>query len=260
MARDDPAHRRRRAPRPPSSSRQECNGVDELRRAVDPYTPADGRSARRHPRRRLRRRRRACSRPQAVAWRWRAPGRACRRRAARCSSTSSSRSTRSAVATCGRASWCGTRARSSSRCRASRRRRDRSRPTGSSRSCGCGSSATRSSARPTSAIADEILEPGRRSDPGAHQLWRQPARCRGPTSSSVREALGVGRAARAVRPVDVVDGEARGLRDRADVVARGPGHDQLRRHAARVRAGLRPAETVGAVHARPSSHRRREVT
>ena len=99
----------------------------------------------------------------------------------------------------------------------------------------------------TAAIADEILEPGQDQiraliSCGGNPLGRvaRPA----PRARSV----GVGRAAGAVRPVDVVDGQARRLRDRTDVVARGPGHDQLRRHAPRVRARIRPAETVGAVH------------
>ena len=131
--------------------------------------------------------------------------------------------------------------------------------TASSRSCACGVSATRSSGRrpprsPTRSSSRARARSGRSSAVAATRSAAWPDQLQG------ARGVGVGRAAGAVRPVDVVDGQARRLRDRADAVARGPGHDQLRRHAPRVRAGIRPAEAVGAVHRGGRRRRRRAAT
>ena len=74
---------------------------------------------------------------------------------------------------------------------------------------------------------------GRRPDPGAHQLRREPAWPRGPTSCKVREALESVELLVQFDPWMSSTAKLARLRDRADAVARGPGHDQLRRHASR---------------------------
>ena len=111
----------------------------------------------------------------------------------------------------------------------------------------------------TAAIADEILEPGEGQIRALISCGGNPLAA-WPDQLQRARGAGVGRAAGAVRPVDVVDREARRLRDRADAVARGPGHDQLRRHAPGVRAGIRAAEAVGAVHRGGRRRRRRAAT
>ncbi len=239
----------------------ETPGLDELRRTVDPFDPAtvarradipvdDFVAAARMFATAGRGRRGGGHRPGHVVG---------ARHAARVPDPRTQRAR--AGATSARASWCGTRARSSNPCRGSAQASGPFPSYGFEpklRVRGLGDTLVGPS---TAAIADEILAPGRGPDPRARSAVAGTRLAAWPDQLKVREALESGGAAGAVRPVDVVDGEAGALRDRAHAVARGAGHDQLRRHAPGLRARVRPAEAVGAVHPgdrRPARRVRRD--
>ena len=239
--------------------RGERQGVEELRRAVDAFDPATRRPAGRHPRRRLRGggadvRDRG---PRRGGGRYRSGHVVGTRHAARVPHPCAS--TRCAGAISGRASWCGIPAPSSNPCRAFAQASGPFPSFGFEpklRVRGLGDTLVGPS---TAAIADEILEPG-------DGQIRALVSCGGNPMAAWPDQLKVRAALEQVELLVQFDpwmsstAKLARLRDRADAVARGPGHDQLRRHASRVRAGIRPAETVGAVHARRSSRRRRAAT
>ena len=218
--RHDPADRSTKACTTASSSTAETQGLEALRRAVDPYTPEEVAGAPASP-----------STTSSAATRMFASARRgiavagtgaehVVRRTARCSSTSCRASTCCTAASCAPAISCGTRRRSAPQTprvaqamppfpafgfgapfRVKGLGRHRGRPT------------DRGGRRRDPA-------PGRGPDPRLHQHGRQPTRHLARPAQGARR-VPVPRAAGADRPVDVGDRQGGALRDRADAAVRG---------------------------------------
>ena len=130
-----------------------------------------------------------------------------------------------------------------------RRRRRRAARSDSARSCACAASANSAAGLPTAALADEILEPGRRPDPRADLRRQQSDRGLARSAQDAPRDRGA-RPARDARHEALGDVAARALRDRAEALARGAGALALGRGA---RADLRGDglfRALRAVHAR----------